>query len=306
MSNFSRVGVLDTSRPADASLSARPAGGLRSVAPEDWDRLLAPGNGALSHAFLAAWEHSELSGLRSRPVLAFEDGSPEPVAACPGYFYDLDVVGTRLPAAGRPLTAVRRLWPRLLTIKAYELGSPTPLTNPFLVSETLPREQGVMALVEAAMAEADRARARFVLIQNLTSLSGPAPQMLLPFGFAGVPIFPTAVVDLPYSSFDEYLGAMRAQYRRRANQTFRRSKDLKAEHLRDFGHLADELAQQWRLIYDRAKEVRREILTPSFFRAASDIEDTSVLLLRRPDGSIASFGLLLDDHPWLSFLQCGF
>lgn len=33
---------------------------------------------------------------------------------------------------------------------------------------------------------------------------------------------------------------------------------------------------------------------------------SSVLLLRRPDGSIASFGLLLDDRPWLSFLQCGF
>ncbi|MGE5617397.1 MAG: GNAT family N-acetyltransferase, partial [Candidatus Woesearchaeota archaeon] len=36
------------------------------------------------------------------------------------------------------------------------------------------------------------------------------------------------------------------------------------------------------------------------------IEGVSVLLARHRDGSIAAFALLLDDRPWLSFLQCGF
>jgi hypothetical protein len=119
-------------------------------------------------------------------------------------------------------------------------------------------------------------------------------------------MLPTAVVDLPYDSFDAYLGAMRAQYRRRAQQTLKRSAHLEVQHLKDFSHLADELARLWRSIYERATEIRREILTPEYFRAMSPIPGSSVLLTCRPDGSIASFALLVDDGPWLSFLQCGF
>jgi predicted N-acyltransferase len=119
-------------------------------------------------------------------------------------------------------------------------------------------------------------------------------------------MLPTAMIDLPYASFDEYLGAMRAQYRRRVRQTFKRSSELRIEHRAQFAELAGELARLWRLIYDRATEVKREILTPAFFAAASELEETSVLLTRRDDGSIASFALLLSDGPWLSFLHCGF
>lgn len=295
-----------TSPTAPAALDARPVDGLASAGADDWDRLLSPGSGALSHALLQAWEACELPGLRSRPLLAFDTDPSRPVAAVPGYFYDLDILGTRVPAAGRPLDALRKVWPRLMKVKAFELGNPTPLTNPFMVHQSASRPECVRVLVKAAVKEAERGRAQFMLVQNLTSLEGPAASELLPRGFAGVPIFPTAVVDLPYHSFDEYLGSMRAQYRRRARQAFRRSDDLSAERVYDFAGMADELARLWRLIYDRATEVRREVLTSEYFRAVSKVDETSVLLLRRPDRSIASFGLLLDDRPWLSFLQCGF
>jgi hypothetical protein len=56
----------------------------------------------------------------------------------------------------------------------------------------------------------------------------------------------------------------------------------------------------------RARELRREVLTPAYFEAMSDLEQSSVLLLRRSDGSIASFALLLGEGRWLSFLHCGF
>jgi hypothetical protein len=280
--------------------------GLAQVPAGDWDRLLSAGSSALSHGFLRAWERCELSGLRSRPVLAFEAGSSRPLGACPGYFYDLDVVGVRVPSLVKALGVVRRFRPAFMTVRTYELGSPTPLTNPFLVTSGVAREVVVPQLVERALQEAEAAGAQFVLVQNMASLHGPAAQTLMPLGFAGIPILPTAVVDLPYKSFDEYLSAMRAQYRRRANQTLKRSAELRVEHVRSFGPLAEQLASLWLLIYKRAKEIRREILTPGFFRAAAELDDASVLLLRRPDGTVASFALLLDDRPWLSFLQCGF
>jgi hypothetical protein len=193
-----------------------------------------------------------------------------------------------------------------LIARTYELGSPTPLSNPFLVCEQQLRARLVPELIEAGLREGERGGAEFVLVQNFTSRSGPAADVLHGLGFAGVPTPLTAVVDLPYDSFDDYLAAMRAQYRRRARQTLKRSADLTVEHVREFAEQADELARLWRTVYDRASEVKREIFTAAFFRAVSKVEETSVLLLRRGDGSIASFALLLADDPWLSFLQCGF
>lgn len=292
--------------PLAGPLVAEPTRGLAAVDAVEWNRLLPPGSGALEHAYLMAWERSELPGLRSCPVLARANGEGPILAACPGYFYDLDILGVRLPALGTLLRPLRRLWPRFGHVRTYELGSPTPLTNPFLVAEAQLRPAAVEALITTAFEQAKAGRAQFALVQNFASRAVPAAQQLEQLGFTEVPMLPTAVVDLPYSSFDEYLGAMRAQYRRRARQAFKRSQELRVEHLQDFAGLAEELARLWRLIYERATEVKREVLTPAFFAAASEVEQTSVLITRRGDGSVASFALLLDDRPWLSFLHCGF
>jgi predicted N-acyltransferase len=293
-------------RPASTRVVARCAPELAAVDAEAWNALLAPGSVALGHEYLRAWEQVELEGLCSRPVLAYEERSNRPVAACPGYCYDLDVPTVRTPQGIGIVQTLRRAFPRLLVARTYELGSPTPLSNPFLVCEQHLRARLVPALIEAGLREGERQDAEFVLVQNFTSRTGPAADMLHGLGFAGVPIPPTAVVDLPYRSFDEYLGAMRAQYRRRTRQTLKRSSDLTVEQVSDFAHLAEELARLWRAVYERASEVKREILTPAFFRAVSAVDEASVLLMRRPDRSVASFALLLADDPWLSFLQCGF
>jgi predicted N-acyltransferase len=287
------------------SLRAQAIDGLKKIQPDHWDALVPPGSAALTHSYLAAWERSELSGLCSSPVVAGQPGSERPLAACPGYFYELDLVEVRFPAATDVLAPIRRVRPGFLYALTYELGSPTPLTNPFLVADQGLRAQAVPKLIGAALAEGSRRAAQFLLVQNFTSLEGPAAEELQRLGFAGVPILPTAVVDLPYESFDDYLAAMRAQYRRRARQTLKRSCDLHIEHCEDFGGLADDLARLWRRIYDRAREVKREILTPAYFRAIAGLQDSSVLLAHRRDGSIAAFALLLSDGPWLSFLQCG-
>lgn len=145
-----------------------------------------------------------------------------------------------------------------------------------------------------------------MLVQNVTSLDGPVATELGRLGFASVPIPPTAVVDLCYSSFGEYLNAMRSQYRRRAKLVFERSAELDVERLDHFEDLADELSQLWGLVYSRADEVKREVLVPAYFRTMSRLDGSSVLVLRRKDRSIASFALLYAEHPWLSFLHCGF
>lgn len=297
------------SRPAAPAAPPPTAASLRSldeVAPSDWDALLSPGMAPLRHGFLRSWERAELTGLCSRPVVVREGRDGAPVAACPGYFYDLDVATVRFPASLPAVGVVRRWWRRFGMLRTYELGTPVPLTRPLLVRGGDLGDPAVSQLLATAAQTGLDGGASFVLVQNFTATDGPAGRTLAELGFAAVPIPATAVVDLPYGSFEDYLAAMRAQYRRRAQKTLKRSERLTVEHHEQFEDLADELARLWRAIYERAREVRREILTPDFFRGASAVPETSVLLLRRPDGTIASFALLLDERPWLSFDQCGF
>lgn len=289
-----------------APLTAHAVGSMSCVPAHEWDRLVPRGSGTLSHAYLSAWERVELAGLQPCPVVAYGAGAPRPVAASPGHWYDLDLVGTRLPAAAAALRIPRRIVPRLLIARTYELGSPTPLTNPFLVDGDADRAGAIEALVDAALEEGRLRGAQFFVVQNLTSLDCPSARHLLSRGFAAVPVPPTVVVDLPFGSFDEYLEAMRSQYRRRARQALQRCAHLRFEHRERFADVADELARLCRCVYDRAREVRHEVLTAEYFHALSDLEPASVLLARRPDGSIASFAALLADRPWLSFLHCGF
>lgn len=297
---------LSESGPAERLRIGSSQTELSEIPAKEWDGLISAGSGALRHGFLRAWEESELRGLCSRPVRATGDDPDVAVAACPGYFYDLDLPTVRAPQLTGVINQIRRLWPSFMYARTYELGSPTPLTNPFLVADPRLRQSAVPQLIEAGVQTADAAGASFMLVQNFAQKGGPAGEELARRGFAAVPIPPTAVVDIVYDSFDDYLGAMRAQYRRRAQKTLKQSSSLKMEHLRDFAGEADELARLWRSIYDRAREVRREILPPAFFRKVSDVPEASVLVARREDGSIAAFALLLDDERWLSFIQCGF
>ena len=272
-----------------------------------WNRLCAPGQGPLRHDYVCAWEKAKLPGLRPRPLLAFADEGA-PVAAAPGYFYELDMGGVQSNLVADVLQKVRKVLPRLLVSKVFELGSPTPLVPPFMLDASVPRRDGIRTLVEAGVQEAEEGDAEMVIVQSFERAEPGAPvtDVLRELGFASVPIPQTVVVDLPYADFDEYLSAMRSQYRRRARKTLEASSHLRVEHLPRFGGEVPELARLWRLVYERADELKREILGHAYFAAAAELDYVSVLALRRDDGSLASYALLLDDRPRLHFLYTGF
>lgn len=313
LAHHARVGLAKTSFEPEArsphrdeAVLAEAADGLDSIGEERWESLVPPGSSPLSYTYLRAFEQVRLDGLRSRPIVAFEPGKPDPIASCPGYWYDLDLVSTRAPSLAGLMSRLRRVRPRLLKARTLELGTPAPLTNPFMVRPGVDRDLALEAISKAGMAEARGGKASFVLVQNLARNDLSAIEKFGAFGFVTIPLLPTVVVTLGHDSFEDYLGAMRSQYRRRARLTLERSGDLTVEHRRDFAGMAGELAQLWRSIYDRAKELRREVLTPEYFSTIAALDTSSVLLLRRPDASVAAFALLIEDHPFLTFLQCGF
>jgi hypothetical protein len=75
---------------------------------------------------------------------------------------------------------------------------------------------------------------------------------------------------------------------------------------RDFGPLAQNLADLWRNVYERASRYKRVLMPRAFFEEASKLDEARALLLRRTDDSIAAFALLFLDGPVLRFSCTGF
>lgn len=284
--------------------TAHSVAGLWALEAEEWDALVPPGRGALRRAQLLAWERCELAGLRSRPLVV-RDRSGELLAAAPGYLYDLDAVAVQDTGIARLLQAARVVAPRLLTMRVLELGCAVPNTPPFLHVPELDAVEAAERLLDGALREADAEGVDMVIVQDFPD-DAPWRRTFLDRGFSRIPMHPTIEAPIEWESFDEYLAAMRANYRRRARTVLKRSAHLEPELLDDFASLSDELARLWRHVFDRATEYRRELLPPAYFEAASEDDAARVLLLRRPDGSVASFGVLYDDPPVLHFLSCGF
>lgn len=283
--------------------------GVRAGSPaqtrlEAWDALVPPGAGALREGFLAAWEQAEVAGLA--PVrLTVEGPSGELRGGAAGQLYDLDAAVIQravLPAAVR---WVRRIWPRFLVFRVLELGAPCAHVNPLLVAPGSADGEVAREVVAQAIDVAARSAATMIVVQDLIGDPGLEAELRAQ-RFAAVAALPTVVLALRWEGFEAYVSSMRHRYRRRVRCIMRDSAHLHAELVQDFGGLADEFSRLWRHVYDRATETRREILGPPFFRAAAGLEELSAIVLRREDGSLAAFGLLLEDHPWLHFLQCGF
>ncbi|HZU40134.1 MAG TPA: GNAT family N-acetyltransferase [Solirubrobacteraceae bacterium] len=298
--------LLDEREAIPGELTVHAADGLASVAPQEWDGLVGPGQGALRHGYMTAWERVQLAGLRSRPLLAREGTDGRLVAAAPGYFYELDVSCMKQGHPPAWLSRLRRVNDRLLKFRVFEVGCPVALCPPLLHAPDLSIAEAAQVLLPEAAAEADRGEAHVLVVQDFPHPGGACAEILEASGLAPVPVMPTVTMDLGFGSFEHYLDSMRASYRRRARRALEQSSGLTVELRHDFAELAGELAGLARMVFDRAGEIRREILTEEYFAAASAQEALSVLLLRRADGSLACFGLLMDDRPWLHFLNCGF
>lgn len=280
--------------------------GLSRVEPICWDRLVPSGAAGLRHEFLSAWEQAELPGRVARPIVVPGARGDELLAAAAGYHYDLDMASVSVPILPGALKLIRRVQPRFMTAHVYELGAPVARHDPLLVAPGVGVPAVAERVVAAAVREAEAAGARMLIVQDSVPEDGALAGALRSHGFDRVIALPTFVVEVRYESFDAYLQAMRSKYRRRTRCTLRESAHLRVELIDDFAPLADELARLWRLVYDRAHETKREILCPAFFRAAAKLDEAKALVLWREDGSIAIFGLLLEDGACLHFLHTGF
>ncbi|NOK38566.1 GNAT family N-acetyltransferase [Corallococcus exercitus] len=287
-------------------VTVREAGGAfwKDGGARDWDCWVPEGHFNLSQRFLKCAQHIQMEGFHQVPV-TLSDGRGQPVGVAATYRNTIDGADLGNERIQQAVHLVRGAAPRFLKYGVIEVGNPAGVGFP--VRSSLSSTEAITTLARWAQAEAERQRSSLVVIRDIEPTAAPgAVEVLRRLGFVPSPLPAAFVVPLPFTSFNEYKAHMRARYRGRLAGCMKETASLRVEVVEQFAELAPQLTALWRTLYDRATQYRRLVLTEGFFASASDMPEAKVMLLRRPDESVAGFGLLFVDGPMLRFSCTGF
>lgn len=272
----------------------------------EWDSIVPSGRPICTHAYLAAIEDSRIEDCRFRYLVAYDEHGL--AAHCCLYFIAnrLDTFATGVWRWG--IDTIRRVWPGFLVFRSLECGTPVALGTTLCFRDQRARSRFFATLVQQAEAVAEEQGVRGIVFRDFTDRELPHLEPLRQAGYRRVPNLSTAVLRLRWRSFPEYLQAMRSAYRRKIRGHRRRFQQAggQVEHIADFADQAETLAALWRQTYDRAREYRRELLLPDYFRAMGRLpNDMTSVLLARVAGTPAGFALLMREGDRLSWVYCG-
>jgi hypothetical protein len=283
---------------------------LSDVPADAWDAVVGPGHAALRHAFLAPLDSALEEASWRVFTLRGADGALRAVS--PGLLHTVDLAGEAAEVAdvvsgtGRWIAMARRFFPNAFRVRILELGPPCCPGAPVACADPAALPACTEAVVDAAWREVvARGEAEALMVREFAGAApGTIERRLEALGFAAAAERPTFIIRTDAATFADYLGAMRADYRRRASRYLRA--DFRVSVTADFAGRADEIARLCEITTARAKESRRERIDAEVVRAWARCDRARAVLLETRDGRLELAALVLVDPPVLHFIRVGF
>jgi hypothetical protein len=285
---------------------------LSDVRPELWDAVVPPGRGGLLHAFLAPCARVLDDGRWRVFTVTDGDGQP-PVAVSPGVIHRVDLAAWLPAVPGRAVQLARHLRGELLRPRVLELGPPCWPGPPVACVPSVPAGTAASMVVQEAWRQvAVERQADALLVRDFGGDWTPLEGLLDAWGFVKLAERPTFVVPIAGRDLAAHVAAMRAPYRRRAQQYL--GGDLSGgDELRvslvsgaAMAARADAIAQLCALTTNRSTESRREQVGPDVIAGWSTCDRARTLLIEDQQGVLLLAAVVLIDPPVVHFIRVGF
>lgn len=280
---------------------------IADVDPGEWNAIVEEGVLARRHEYLGAVEASGINcPAFFYPVVRDCDGMVAHASLC-AMRTELD---TFLQGGiKKAISSVRRLREDFFVMRTLECGCPVALGHTISFRKGADRAHAVRQIAGCAECLARALGIRVVVFRDFCPEEADFfDDMLLEAGYTRVQNLPNARMAVRWGRFEDYLQAMRSDYRRkvlRRQDAFRRQGGA-CEWVESFSAHAPDLARLWRHAFDRAREYKREVLNERFFREMDlRLGSRSGVLLMRVEGRPVGFSLLLRERPTLTWLFCG-
>ncbi|WP_350612397.1 GNAT family N-acetyltransferase [Pseudomonas sp. HY7a-MNA-CIBAN-0227] len=251
---------------------------------EDWD-------------YYVAVESAAIDDFQWRYLAVFEAGTL--VAVAPAFIthYRLD---TTVSGIGKRFTQrLDRLWPGVLRLGLYAIGSPVAEQCNTGIASHIPesRRQALLEqLLVAARRDADDFDIGLLAVKDAPTKDEHWSNSCKAAGFQRMPSLPSASLPVPYGSVDAYLGSLGKSTRKDLRRKLR-APGPRVEWRRNIDDVLPEIMRLYEATLARA-DLQFERLPAGYFTAILEqLEERAVCVLYWVDEQLVAFNLiLLDQH----------
>ncbi|MFL1505339.1 GNAT family N-acetyltransferase [Pseudomonas sp. O64] len=251
---------------------------------EDWD-------------FYVAVENAAIDEFKWRYLAVYEDETLVAVAAAFITHYRLD---TTVSGAGKRFTErLERLWPGVLRLQLYAIGSPVAERCDAGIASSVPEGQRpllIKHLLEAARQDAHAFGIGLVAVKDVPTKDPHWAASCRAAGFQTMPSLPSGLLTVPYGSVDAYLGSLCKSTRKDLRRKLR-APGPRVEWRHNIDDVLPEVMRLYEATLSRA-DLQFERLPATYFTGVLErLEGRAVCVLYWVDERLVAFNLiLLDQH----------
>ncbi len=303
---------------AVATASVRPPAGateryvvrthsdIDSVDPREWDSLLAPDDILATHRFIGVCQRSRAANATYRHLTVHDGRRLLAIASCSRMQVALDLLSTGVVRGA--IQGMRRWRRDFLRVPVAFCGLPVSFGQSCVRLRPGTDAPAIMALVARELESWARSTGTAVLcFKEFGPQEEPVGEPLTECGYFRAPSMPSCTVDIAWRTFEEYLGAMRAGYRRQilASLRARDRLGLTVRLVPDWEAQAARIFPLYEQVMDRAP-FQLERLNLAFFQhLATDLGARTKVILVERDGALLAAAVLLYAPGTLAFLLAG-
>ena len=223
------------------------------------------------------------------------DWRGEICAIQPFFIVDQDLlVGTK-PALGRLTNFIRHLWPRFMRARTLMMGCAAGEGH--LDGDLSTQGPSAQLLASAIVREARRLKARIIVLKEFPARYRRTLECFVENDFTRIPSLPNVMLDIGYSSFEEYMTRALSGGARRKLRLKLRAADqaapIEMSVVEDVAPIIDEVYPLYLQVYERST-LHFEKLTKQYFCGLGHrMSDKNRFFVWRQNGRIVAFGSCL-------------
>ncbi len=264
---------------------------ISSIKKEDWDFFFA--DCPEGYWFYTTLEQSRLAEFSFHYLLAHRGQSL--CAIMPFFTADFHADTVLEPGVRKLVSAVRAFAPRFLVFKTLFCGSPFGEQGLLgIAPDVSDTKRLVHALTLELKGFCKRQGLSLLLFKDFSEQDAPVLDLLGEQGFFKTDSFPSAIIDLPYTTFDEYLASLSSGARKDLRRKLKKARDsggLTTKVVERVDDCIDAIYSLYMNTYT-AGETKFEKLTRDFFlKAAENAGSGCRYFLYYIDGRLAAFNL---------------
>ncbi len=279
---------------------------IAAIDPREWDAFLAPDDFHSAHRFIGVCQRSGVADAVYRHITVHDAGRLIAIASFSRMEVALDLLSSGVV---RGVTRVVREWREgFFRVPVAFCGLPVSFGQSSLRIRPGADAPAVAGLIAGELERWAQSTGTAVLcFKEFAPPELPLMEPLSEHGWFRAPSMPSCTLDIPWRAFEEYVGAMRAGYRRQIQASLR-ARDrlgLTVRLVRDWEPQAARIFPLYEQVLDHAP-FQLERLNLAFFQLlATDLGDRTSALLVERDGALLAAAVLLHAQDTLTFLLAG-